>query len=389
MLRSASPAGAAAGSAKERSARVGTGGDQTLRILSGQDIEQLLTPEDIMDALEVAYREHAAGKANNRPRNHTFFPVEDPDHPGFRFRFKSQEGGNLSSGVWALRITSDMAGIEVLPTGERRRRLLPVAPGGRFVGLVTLYSLRTIEPLAIMHDSFLQKMRVGATSAIGIRELAAPDARVAGLFGAGWQAQSHIDYMVRVRPSLEEIRVFSPTRAHREAFAAEWSRRLERRVVAVDDPADAVRGCQIVQCATAAVDPCFDGRWIEPGTHVGCITSPDGTKPPRRELDDAAFDRANVLLVLSREQIAHDDQFDIMGPVNRGLKRYEDIGELGELLLGTVPGRRRADEVTLFDCNTGMGLQFAAVGARVLQRAEERGLGHVVPTEWFLEETSP
>jgi alanine dehydrogenase len=359
-----------------------------MRILSNADVEQVLTAEDCMDALETAYREMSAGQGANRPRNHTYFPVEHPGHPGFRFRFKSQEGGTVSTGVWALRITSDIAGVETLPSGVKRRRLLPVAPGGKYVGLVTLFSLTSVEPLAILHDSFIQKMRVGATSALGIRELANPDVTVAGMFGSGWQAQAHLECLLMVRPSIEEVRVYSPTPEHRETFAREWSARTGRKIVAVDQRRDAVAGCQVVTCATAAMDACFDGAWLEPGTHVTAITSPDGTAT-RRELDDTTFDRADRITVLSREQVHHDKQFDILGPVERGRLAWDDIRELGELLSGTAPGRTGRDDITVFANNTGMGLQFAAVGARVLQRAEERGLGHVIDTDWFLEETSP
>jgi alanine dehydrogenase len=359
-----------------------------MRILSNSDIEQILTAEECMEALEVAYREYALGKATNRPRNHTMFPIEDKRYPGFRFRFKSQEGGNLSSGVWALRITSDMAGVETLEGGVKRRRLIPAAPGNTYVGLITLYSLETLEPLAVMHDSYIQKLRVGATSAIGIRELADPDAKVAGLFGSGWQAEAHLNYLLMVRPGIEEVRVYSPTRAHCKAFSETWSGKLGRRIVAVEQPRDAVRGCQIVTCATAAMDPCFDGSWLEPGAHVTAITSPDRTTL-RRELDDTTFDRAGVLIVLSKEQIEYDNQVDIMGPVKRGLKTWEEIGELGDLLVGRFSGRGDKDQITVFANNTGMGLQFAAVGARALALAEAKGLGREVPTEWFLEETTP
>ncbi|EPZ43600.1 ornithine cyclodeaminase family protein [Alicyclobacillus acidoterrestris] len=359
-----------------------------MRILSNEDVQQVLTLEECIEALEVAYKEYTLGKAANRPCNHTYFPVMDERFPGFQFRFKSQEGGNITSGVWALRITSDMVGTETLAGGVKRRRLLPVASGNRYCGLVTLYSLQHLEPLAIIHDSYMQKMRVGATSALGIRALANPDARVAGLFGSGWQASSHLEYMLLVRPSIEEVRVYSPTKDNRERFAKEWSERTGKRIIAVDHPRDAVQGCQIVTCATAAYDPCFDGRWLEPGTHVTSITSPDGTAN-RRELDDTTFDRADKIVVFSREQIHHDNQIDILGPVERGLKNYEDIGEIGELLLGRIGGRTSPDDITIFANNTGMGLQFAAVGARVLALAEARGLGHEVPTEWFLEATSP
>jgi alanine dehydrogenase len=359
-----------------------------VRILSNAEIEQVLDLDECMAALEVAYKELAYDRAANRPRNHTYFPVPDERFPGFSFRFKSQEGGNLSSGVWAVRITSDMAGTETLEGGVVRRRLLPVATGKRYCGLITLYSMTRLEPLAIMHDSYIQKLRVGATSALGIRSMSNPTARVAGLFGSGWQAQAHLEYLLRVRPGIEEVRVYSPTREHRETFARQWSEKTAKRVIAVDHPRDAVEGCQIVTCATAGFDPCFDGAWLEPGTHVTSITSPDGTAM-RRELDDTTFDRAGRIIVLSREQVRHDNQIDILGPVERGRLSFEQIGELGELLLGEIPGRTSTEEITVFANNTGMGLQFAAVGAVVLKAAERRGLGQVLPVEWFLEETSP
>jgi ornithine cyclodeaminase/alanine dehydrogenase-like protein (mu-crystallin family) len=360
----------------------------TMRILSNGDVEQVFDVGECMAALETAYRELALGQGANRPRNHTYFPAEDPDHPGFRFRFKSQEGGTVTSGVWALRITSDMAGVEVLAGGVRRRRLLPLATGDTYCGLITLYSMRHLEPLAIIHDSYIQKMRVGATTALGIRELANPDVRLAGLFGSGWQAQAHVEYLLRVRPSIEEVRVYSPTQAHREEFARTWSAKTGKRIVAVDEPRGAVQDCQVVVCATAGFDPCFDGAWLAPGTHVTSITSPDGTAM-RRELDDTTFDRADVITVLSREQVGHDNQIDIMGPVQRGLKSFDDIADLGSLLLGKAAGRTSPEQITIFANNTGMGLQFAAVGAYVLAKCEELGLGHTVPTPWFLEETSP
>lgn len=359
-----------------------------MRVFTNNEIEQVLTYEDCMKVLEVAYREYAQNQAANRPRNHTMFPVEDKQHPGFHFRFKSQEGGNLSSGVWALRITSDMAGVETLANGVKRRRLLPVAPGNTYVGLVTLYSLETLEPLAVMHDSFIQKLRVGATSAMGIRDLSNPDAKVAGLFGSGWQGEAHLKYLFMVRPRIEEVRVYSPTPEHRKSFAEKWSQRLGKRIIAVDHPKEAVTGCQIVTCATATMDPCFDGSWLEPGTHVTAITSPDRTTV-RRELDSTTFDRADVLIVLSKEQIEYDNQVDIMEPVKKGLKTWDQIGELGDFLVGKFPGRTHKDQITLFANNTGMGLQFAAVGARILELAEAKKLGREVPTEWFLEDTTP
>lgn len=359
-----------------------------MKVLENDHVEEVLRLDDCLESLETAYRELARGEAENRPRNHTYFPVEHPEHPGFQFRFKSQEGGNVSSGVWALRITSDIAGVEEMPSGDERRRLLPVAPGEQYVGYFTLYDLETIQPLAVIHDSVVQKMRVGATTALGIRELSNPDVTTAGLFGAGWQAEAHLQFLLEVRPNLEEIRVHSPTPSSRKSFAEEWSEKTDCNVVAVNEPRQAVEGCGIVITATAAMEPVFDGDWIEPGAHVTCITNPDGTAT-RRELDDTTYDRADVLHVTSREQVHHDDQFDILGPVERGHREWESIREIGEVLEGNAEMRTSEDQVTVFANNTGMGLQFAAVGSTVLQRANEQNVGHEVETDWFLQETTP
>lgn len=357
-------------------------------VLSNEDVERALTLEGCLAPLEEAYKEYAQGRAANRSRSHTYFPVEDERHPGFRFRFKSQEGGSVSGGVWALRITSDIVGVEKLANGVERRRLLPAAPGGRYVGLVTLYSMTTLEPLCIIHDSVLQKWRVGATSALGIRELSREDSKIAGLFGSGWQAESHLQALLQVRPDLEEVRVYSPTPENREKFAEHHAKETGRKIIAVDSPRAAVEDCDIITCATAAMDPCFKGEWLKPGAHVTSITSPDGTAT-RRELDDVTFDRADKIVVASKEQVHHDSQFDILGPVERGLITFDDISSIGEILTGQATGRRSPDDITVYANNTGMGLQFAAVGRAAYESAKKMGLGHEVPTEWFLEETTP
>src|SRR6516165_327976 len=124
-------------------------------LLSNEDVERALRPEDAIAATETIYRELAEGKAVNRPRSQTYMPVESQQHPGFHYRFKSQEGSGASSGVWALRITSDMAGFSY-PAGVKRRRLPPVASGNRFCGMVILFDIEKIEPVALMPDGVIQ-----------------------------------------------------------------------------------------------------------------------------------------------------------------------------------------------------------------------------------------
>ena len=79
-------------------------------LLSNSDVEKAITPHDTIEATEQIYRELAAGTALNRARSQVYLPSFSKNNPGFQYRFKSQEGGSPGTGVWALRVTSDMAG---------------------------------------------------------------------------------------------------------------------------------------------------------------------------------------------------------------------------------------------------------------------------------------
>jgi len=102
-------------------------------ILSNADVESVLDMRSCLEAMEDAYRQLGSNRAINRPRSHTYFPAESKTWPGFNYRFKSQEGGIEKFAVWALRITSDMAGFATLAGGVRRRKLIPAAAGERLV----------------------------------------------------------------------------------------------------------------------------------------------------------------------------------------------------------------------------------------------------------------
>ncbi|MBF8254803.1 MAG: ornithine cyclodeaminase [Deltaproteobacteria bacterium] len=117
-------------------------------VLNNAEVESLIDMRACLEAMEDAYRDLGSNRAINRPRSHTYFPTQSKRWPGFNYRFKSQEGGIEKYGVWALRITSDMAGFAMLPGGVKRRKLMPAAAGNRYVGLIYLFSMETTEPLA-------------------------------------------------------------------------------------------------------------------------------------------------------------------------------------------------------------------------------------------------
>jgi alanine dehydrogenase len=355
-------------------------------LLSNEEVEQALNHQDALAATEAILRELAEGQAINRPRTQTYMPVESKENPGFRYRFKSQEGGGVASGVWALRITSDMAGFSYT-AGVKRRRILPVATGNRWCGLVILFDLERLEPVAIMPDGVIQKMRVAAMSAVGAKYLAPAQPRVLGLFGSGWQASAHLEALCGLY-AFERVKVFSPNQEHCRAFCARMSEKLGRPIEAVDSARAAVTGSDFVQAATAAWDPVFDGHWVEKGMYVASIGGSDGSNK-RREIDDETIRRADLYVVHAKDVAQQDKSPDIWEAAQNGVVSWDAIREVQELCAGSIKGRTRADQITLYNNNTGSGIQFAAVGAAVLKRARSLGLGRELPTEWFLESVSP
>jgi ornithine cyclodeaminase/alanine dehydrogenase-like protein (mu-crystallin family) len=355
-------------------------------LLNNDEVERALTPEDAIAATECIYRELAEGTAINRPRSQTYLPVESKEHPGFRYRMKTQEGSGVSSGVWALRITSDMAGFSYT-AGVKRRRILPVATGNRYCGMVILFDIERIEPIAIMPDGVIQKVRVAALSVVGAKYLAPEKPRVLGLFGSGWQASAHLEFLSSHYP-FEKVKVFSPNQEHCREFCRTMATKLNRSVEAVDTPKQAVEGCDFVQAATAAWDAVFDGDWVEKGQHVASIGGSDASNK-RREIDDETIRRADLYVVHSKEVARLDQSPDVWEVAQKGIKNWDSIREIQDLVAGKVAGRTQADQITVFNNNTGAGTQFAAVGAAVLSRAKAMGLGKELPTEWFLENVSP
>lgn len=351
-------------------------------LLTNEEISGLLDMREVLAATEAAFRALGQGRAVVRPRTHTFIPLEATRE----YEFKSMEGGLFDVGVYALRIASDVLEHPVVD-GKRRRVKLPTLPGGRFLGLILLFRTYDGALLAIMQDGLIQSSRVAATTAIAARYLARPESRTLALIGSGLQARAHALAMHSVFP-LREVRVYSPRPGHRENFAQEMSRALGVPVRPTDRPEAAVSGADLVCVATNSSEPVLSGRWLEPGQFVSTIVGGD-EKYKRRELDDEAVDRCHRIIVNDRDHARRVGQEDILHAVQRGRFTWDEIGELGQLVAGLIPGRQSPEEIVLFKNNVGLGVQFAAVGYMVYQKALAAGVGRRLPLEWFTQTIHP
>jgi ornithine cyclodeaminase/alanine dehydrogenase-like protein (mu-crystallin family) len=202
----------------------------------------------------------------------------------------------------------------------------------------------TGEPLAVLDGRLITEMRTAAASAVATQRLARANASVLAILGSGVQAGSHLAALRHVR-SFKEVRVWSPRNA--AAFAQRHG------VKAAATAADAVRGADVVVVAANATTPVLQGRWLAPGTHVNAIGA---TRPEWRELDDDLVKTARIF-VDSREAALRES-----GDV---IAAQSEVTEIGAVVAGTAPGRRSAQEITLFK-SVGVAVEDVAAAALVL-----------------------
>lgn len=354
-----------------------------LLLLNNDDVQKVFSVQSCLEALEQAYIAQAKGTAVVRARSQSYVPLDEPD---VFYCLKTMEGALPETGYMALRLTSDVVS-ETRTNGVPRREKLPRGPGGTYCGLIVLFSLRELAPVAIIHDGYIQIFRVACTSALSARLLARDDAGDLGLLGSSGQAWAHLVAMDAVR-KLRRVNVFSPNPERREIFAERARRELGIAARAVASAREAVEGSDLVVAATNSSEPVVEGRWLAPGAHVVSIVSGD-EKTQRRELDDETLRRAAVVVAHSKQVARSQKQGDLWEPVAAGILSWERIYDLSELVAGKAPRRASREDITVFKNNVGLGLQFAAVAPRVYERARRAGIGRELPGEWFLESMKP
>ena len=338
-----------------------------------------------MAALEPMYRDLAEERALMSPRVDNIAPTT---HPGGYYAFKHMGGTWPAQGIQALRINSDVVTHPVI-AGKPRRQKQPLAPsskGGRWVGLVLLFSTQTGALLAMFPDGVVQRLRVGAANGLALKHLARADAATLALIGSGWQAGAQLAAAIAARP-LKEVRVWSPRKESREAFVGEY-----RNVKAVETAEECVAGADIIAASTSSMVRVIEPKWLKPGVHLSCIKT--------HEVDAEVLERCSRVVLHNRKQAKQIDNLlkdtanvakerGKSGWWNDGSGRFEKYPDLCDLLTGRAEGRKNDKEITCFVNNVGTGLQFAAAGAWVLRRAREAGVGTELPDDWFSEDVHP
>ena len=156
------------------------------------------------------------------------------------------------------------------------------SPLKRSWGFVLLFSLKTGEPMALIHDFSMSAIRVGATTGVAHRALAKKDSKIVGIFGSGNEARTNLEAICAAR-QIELVKVYSSTKEHRNRFAEEMTELLNVEVQPITSPEAVVKGSDIVNVRQrSSSQPVFDGGWLEPGQLVTTIANTDGVHRKRR-----------------------------------------------------------------------------------------------------------
>ena len=312
--------------------------------LTENDVKQVLTATMALEAVESAHRDLALGQAQDTPRARTRLP---------QTVLHILQGALPAQGVLGYKAY----------TSNRS--------GNRF--LVHLFDAATGSLLAVIEADYLGMIRTGAASGVAARWLARPEAKVAGVFGAGWQAEGHVRAICAALP-LERVKVFSRKADKLAAFCRRMSEVTGALVVPAASAEDAVRGSDLLGTVTTAAQPLFDAEWLEPGTHINAAGS---NALIRQELSEATLKRA-ALIAVDAVPTALAEAGDLLPLLEKGRLHSRQLVELGDIIIGQRAGRTSTEQITVFE-SQGMAIQDLAVGLRVLAAARESGLGVELP----------
>ena len=319
----------------------------SLLVLSDGDVREVLDMESCVDAMEDALAALA--------RNELSMPL----------RFVVRPPGEQLLGL----MPAHRAGPE--PLFSLKEIVIAPANGARGLdphqGAVLLHDGETGVLRAVLNASAITEIRTAAVSAVATKLLARPGSRRVAILGAGVQARSHAHAM-RTVIGDPELRIWSRTPAHAEALA------LESHAVVCETIEEALDGADVVCTCTASREPIVRRAWLAPGTHVNAVGS---SVPSARELDsDVVSDGA--LFVDRRESTLNESGDYLRAVEEAGIGPDHIRAELGELLVGAQPGRRDADELTVFK-SLGLAVEDLAAASLCVERARERGVGTEVP----------
>jgi alanine dehydrogenase len=325
-------------------------------LLNEDDVSQLMSLDDIINAVESGFKQLGLGKAQTKPRREVRIRGKGLPHADPRMVRVAQ----------GLAYSEDL-GVTLL------HHILSFPDGNRPSFRVINYLIEDKEGdvIAIVESKNLLATRTGAAGAVGAKYLSKKNSKVAGIVGAGRQGRNQLRFLKEVR-SIEEAYVFDLFKEYSDRFSEEMSEELGIDVISAKNLDSVVINSDILVTATPSMSPYVKANWLNQGILVNIIGADD---PPKIELEGRALKKADKLVLMS------DDSFkagQIKIPLEKGDISEEDIyATLGEIVCGNKPARENDNEIIVYH-NPGMTLQDLVAVNMVYQKAKKRGLGKEV-----------
>lgn len=315
-----------------------------MRFLDASQVHALLDFAGLVEALEQGHR--APPPDSERLLMSHRGPGDEADH---FVLLPAWQGGEALGIKVATVFPGNLSKADALPSVQ---------------AVYLLFDGRDGRPTACIDGTALTYRKTAADSALGARLLARADPETMLMVGAGGLAPYLIEAHRAVRPSLERVLVWNRNAARARALAGQLTP-LGLAAEVADDLEAAVRGADLISCATASTEPLVKGAWLKPGAHLDLV---GGFTPTMREADDEAARLARVFVDNRLSTVAETG--DIAGPIAAGAIDESDVlADLFQLCQSAQAGRKTGEEITLF--KNGGGAHLDLMTARfLLSRAE-------------------
>jgi ornithine cyclodeaminase/alanine dehydrogenase-like protein (mu-crystallin family) len=315
-----------------------------LPFIDADAMRRSVSTDELLDAVEAAYRDVSAGRDRSPLRSHV-----------------EMDGGTLLL----------MPGVRDGGSGASVK-LVTVMPGNAALGLPTIHALvvwfdaESGRPLAILDGAAITAMRTGAASGVATRLLARTDAQTLAVIGAGAQAEWQIRAVLAARP-IRRVAVYARDAERRAAFARRMRDETGIIIEAAVDAEAAIREADVVCCATTSSEPVFDAEWVRPGTHVNGIGA---YHLGMVELPPQLFARA-ALVAIDSHVASMAEAGDVVAAIGQGF-----VAEDGLVEIGTVKrewaGARDPQAITIFK-SVGLAIQDVAAAELIVTAAAPEG----------------
>jgi len=326
-------------------------------LLNEQDMKKVFTMKDAIKADKDAIEFYSKGESCIPLRTN----LAVPEHNGQSLYMPGYVAG------------ADALGIKIVSVyPDNINKGIPSVPA-----FMVLIDNETGQVCAAMDGTYLTKVRTGALAGAATDILARKDSQIYALIGTGGQAETHLEAVLTVR-NIKEVRVYSRKKERVEEFVRKmrekYSERFNVDIIAANSSDEAVDGADIVTCVTTSKEPVFNGKLLKKGVHINGMGS---YTPDMQELDEYAVLNSDKIYVDTLNGVLNESG-DFIIPMKENKLSEEDItGELGEVIIGKVPGRESDDEITLFK-SVGSGVFDLVTARRIYEKAIEMGIGQIV-----------